>query len=80
MAYLWLAAAAGARLAGRRRQIIAWALLGGLLGGAARASQPTLFRAENEFAVALVFFGLPAVAIGLAVGLVVRGVTGHDPR
>jgi hypothetical protein len=79
MAYLWLCglaallAAGVARFAGRRAQIVPWAAIAGLLGGVVRASQPSLFRAENGFGVALVAFGVPATLIGLVVGLIVRG-------
>ena len=83
MSYLWpagvgaLLAAAAARLAGRPAQIVPWAVLGGLLPGAVRTFQPTLFRAENGFGGALLAFALPATLVGLVVGVIVRAAAPH---
>ena len=83
MTYLWIAggaaliAAGAARLIGRPRHAPAWASVGGLVVGVAGASQPTLFRAENGFVPALVAFTIPAVALALAIGMVVRTVPGQ---
>jgi hypothetical protein len=81
MSYLWLAlvasiaAAAAARLFRRPGWTLPAAVAGSLLVGVVEAAQPTLFRAENGFALALVFFGLLPLLIGVAIGFAARGMS-----
>jgi hypothetical protein len=78
MTYLWFAlvasivAVVAAHLSRRPGWSLAAAVAGSLLVGVGRAAQPTLFRAENGFALALVFFGLLPLVIGLTVGFIAQ--------
>jgi hypothetical protein len=80
MTYLWLALVASmlavlsVRLLRRPDWTLRVAVAASLVVGVSEAARPTLFRAENGFALAFVFFGLAALVIGLAVGFIARGL------
>ena len=69
-----VAAAVLAVAARRPRFALGAAVLGSVGAASVRAAQPTLFRAENGFAGALLAFGILAGLVGLAVGLVARHI------
>ena len=86
MLFIWVACGvtvvtAGAAALWRPRWMVPASIAGGLVVAAVTAAQPTLFRAENGFALTFLVFGLATTVVALpAVALVqavVREVVGR---